>query len=392
MGFYHLDLDALSKYTGINIEELKQKSYDELEKMIKDMESDKIIKRNNRNASDEEYERLVLKYFEPLSLLRHWFDEKEIVLACAHTGVSNHDLCQEMFVNPGDTCYRSNNEFIRTSWESVPQYDAHGRELMERKRKQMDVYRIANQYQGLSHGQVILHLLYTHYPELSKFGFSAYGMSGEWDYEIYPKNNIYTSLTALMSGDIDFILHRNREYCKSYNNGRYSPAECEKAFHTKEAQEMFNLICKIGEKENVAGHSMCTVNENGQLETAHGLVETKVSASNNIKLLQQEASRSPAGAQSAFKLACVTPYTVEQMLHEFIDMVKPTVVNVHICYVTDYLNEHGLNLKMGPEEADHMNIKDDNGKDYSGYIVNSTFGWSFGNKHDLTIRINPYHK
>lgn len=392
MGFYHLDLDALSEYTGTNIDELKQKSYDELDKMIKDMNTNKFIERNNRNAKDAEYERLVLKYFEPLPLLRHWFDEKEIVLACAHTGVSDYNLCQEMFVNPGDNCYCSNSEFIRTSWESVKQYDRHGRELMERKRKQMDVYRITNQYQGLSHGQVVLHLLYERYPELSKFGFSAYSMSGERDYEIYPKNGIYTSLTALMSGDVDFIIHRNREYCKSYNNGRYSPKECEKAFHTEDAMEMFNLIRTIGEKENAAGHSICAISEAGLFETAYDMIETGTSTSGGMKFLQQKASRSGNSGKRLLKLVCFTPYTVKQLLCEFMDMIKPAVVDVHICYVTDYFNEQGINLKVKTDDVNCLNLTDKSGKDYSDYIVNSTFGWSSDNNYDLTVRINPYHK
>lgn len=41
MGLYCLKLDALSKYTGISVEELKEKSYKELESMIHSMDKAK---------------------------------------------------------------------------------------------------------------------------------------------------------------------------------------------------------------------------------------------------------------------------------------------------------------------------------------------------------------
>lgn len=54
MGLYYLQLDALSKHTGISVEELKEKRYKELESMIRDMNKEKIIEQNNKNAEDEE--------------------------------------------------------------------------------------------------------------------------------------------------------------------------------------------------------------------------------------------------------------------------------------------------------------------------------------------------
>lgn len=383
MGFYNLNLDELSEYTDTSIEELKTKSYTDLEKMINNMTKEKFIEQNNKNAKDAEYERLVLKYFLPLPLLRHWFDDREIIFACAHTGITEHDLCQELCVNLGSKCYYSNSEYLRTSWEYVPQYDNCGRVLLKRKREKRDVYRITSHYQHCSHGQVIRHLLYERYPELSKFGFETYGMHSEENYEIYPKNGIYIPFAALMSGDIDFIIHRNREYCKSYNNGRYSPEECEKAFRTKEVLEMFDLIRIIGEKERAAGHLQSIVNEKGLYENVYGMTETNTSASGNIKLLQKDR---------LFKLDCAAPYALDRLLYEYLDMVKPVIATIHIYSITDYLGENGINLKVKSGESKQLNLKDENGKDYSGYIVHSTFGWSYGEEYDLTVRINPYHK
>lgn len=256
MGLYSVDLDRLSAHSNIPVEKLKEKSYAELEKMEKEMNREKFLEQNKKNAEDAEYERIVVKYFEPMAFLRNWFTEREIVLACANLGVTERNLCSEMTVEPGHKCWRDNAEYLRTSVESVPQYDKQGNELMERKRKKMDVYRVASRYQSTCHGDVVKKLLYERYPELEEFGFSAYGMScGERVYEIYPKNNVYVGFTSLMTGNVDAILDRNRRYCKWYNNGRYSPDECEKAFHEESVRKMFDVIHSIGAKEKALGHS-----------------------------------------------------------------------------------------------------------------------------------------
>lgn len=44
MGFYHLDLDALSKWANEPVEGLKTRSYGELEELIAKMRADKIKK------------------------------------------------------------------------------------------------------------------------------------------------------------------------------------------------------------------------------------------------------------------------------------------------------------------------------------------------------------
>ena len=256
MGLYSVDLDKLSAYNNTPVEKLKEKSYAELEKMEKEMNRKKFLEQNKKNAEDEEYERIVVKYFEPIAFLRNWFTEREIVLACANLGITERSLCSEMTVEPGHKCWRDNAEYLRTSVEPVPQYDKQGNELMERKRKTMDVYRVASRYQSTCHGDVIKKLLYGRYPELEEFGFSAYGMScGERVYEIYPKNNVYVGFTSLMTGNVDAILDRNRRYCKWYNNGRYSPDECEKAFREEGVRKMFDVIHSIGAKEKALGHS-----------------------------------------------------------------------------------------------------------------------------------------
>ena len=61
MGFYTLDLDALSEYSGTPVADLKKLSYEDLENKVKAMKEDKILRENKQNAEDKEYERLVLK-------------------------------------------------------------------------------------------------------------------------------------------------------------------------------------------------------------------------------------------------------------------------------------------------------------------------------------------
>lgn len=384
MGYYKLNLDELSEYTGMTIGELKVKSYAELETMVSDMKKNKFMNRNNQNAEDTEYERLVLKYYQLVPLLRHWFTDREIVLACANTGVDISDICGKELVKPGYKCYYDNAEYIRTSMETVPRYDRSGNQLMYGERKEMDVYRVANQYQGLTHGKVVLHLLYGRYPELSEYGFKAYGMSiGESDYEIYPENNIYTSLTALMSGDIDYILHRNREYCRLYNNGRYTPDECEKAFRTDEAQKMFDLIYRIGKKEISAGHLPVKMSDSGKLIMANRMEETAVSKSGNVKLLQSEMC---VNRKRCFTMDLAAPYGLEDLVCEFVQMVNTVNVNVHVYHVMDYLGAYGVHINMKEGSGPKGFIK--GRTDISGYVVHGIFGWSYGGIYDLTIRID----
>lgn len=68
MELYHLDLDALSNYTGIPVGQLKERKYAELECMIQEMNHTKFVKECNKNAQDEEYARLVNKFFQAYEL------------------------------------------------------------------------------------------------------------------------------------------------------------------------------------------------------------------------------------------------------------------------------------------------------------------------------------
>lgn len=389
MGFYNLELDELSAYSGIAVDELKNKSYSDLEGMIAGMKRAKIIERNNANAQDAEYERIVLKYFEPMDMLRQWFDEREIVLACAMEGVTLHDLCREVYVEPGRKCHYSNSEFVRNSVEYVPQYDKMGRELMERASKRVDVYRVASQYQGSScHGKVVLRLLYGRYPELAEFGFSAYGMhAGEMDYEIYPVNGIYTPLMALMSGNVDWILFRNREYCKWYNNGRYSPEQYEEALRSENVRKMLDLVRRIGEEERSAGRILLKDWDDPVPGTR---LETKVLDSGNVAVFS-EPKRDGVDRTSKkyrFWIGTAAPYAVGTLLKEYLEGIDPAVVKIHIRDAGDFLSENALHLDIRSDWFGKLDIVAKDGTDCSGYAVHSAFGWKLCDAADLTVVVD----
>lgn len=249
MGLYHIDLDGLSKYYDIPVPELKERKFAELECMMDGMRKEKRQAENEKNAKDPEYTRLVRKFFRPFGYLSQWFSAEDIIMACAATDVDECRLCGEVFVEPGRGCFMNDAEYIRTSVEYVPKYDRHGREYMERERKKVDVFRTHGRYQGLCHGPVIKYLLYGRYPDLAQFEFEMYEMYAEERYEIYPRCGIYVPFTALMSGDVEAIKKRNREYCASYNYGAYAPDPCEERLASEEAEKLFNVVRSIGEKE-----------------------------------------------------------------------------------------------------------------------------------------------
>lgn len=236
---YLLDLDGLSKHTGLGINELKQKTYANLEAMIENMKK-QIAITEIKDESYEEHKEFIMEYLTPAIFLLQWFSEKEIIRACLDTNVTKRELCQETYIEPGNRCYIKPCRFIRTSYETVPQYDNYGRELMERAYEKRDVYLTRNRYQGLSHGKIILKLLYTRYPELEKFKFNAYEFDNTGKYEIYTENHIYVPFSALMAKNVEAIKKRNRDYAKTYNSGIYTPQATEKRL--EENEDLFETI------------------------------------------------------------------------------------------------------------------------------------------------------
>lgn len=377
---HYIKLEELSEHLGVDIQTLKQKTYAELENLEKEMNNAKFMDQVARNAADKEYERLVLKYFYPVKLLENWFTKQEIVRACADTGVTENDICGETLVEPGMKCHYVDAEFLRTSVECVPQYDRSGRELMKRAHKKMDVYRIAYQYQGCIHGKVILELLYGRYPELKEFGFSAYKMDS-MSYEIYPKNSIYTNFTALMTGNVDAILHRNRVYCQWYNNGRYSPSECEKAFRTEDATKMFDLISRIGYNERKHSHSPVYKDKDENFLNGMPAIGRK-----NGMCLFMDKDESVSGGMRRFIIWTDTAsVSLTQFLEGYMELMEEHVqiTNLHILAEKDWLANNGRHITIRHNVADSLDsISVPEAKDITG-----CFGCVAGVAAELTVRI-----
>lgn len=254
-------LEEMAAYKNMAPEDLMQKSIAEILQLNADIKKEKAHNEALRNAADEEYIRLVKKYFTPFAMLAKYFSEEDIIIAC-----SNHltvrDLTDEypipkdrygLNILPKDykPCGK-NTEYIGEKRVSVPRYAKNpaGEQLLIGEEKMCYVYRITAHYQGLRHGNVILELLYKKYPELEQFGFAAYGYN-EYDnfaYEIYPKNHIYTPFEALLTGDIDAIRKRNMEYAKSYHAGIYTPDNMKKMLESDEIKNFFDVIAKCAQK------------------------------------------------------------------------------------------------------------------------------------------------
>lgn len=387
MGFYTLDLDALSEYSGTAVADLKKLSYEDLEGKLKAMKEDKILRENKQNAEDKEYERLVLKYLKPLNMLRCWFSDREIVLACANANVTKHDLCEETFVSQGQKYHHSNAEYVRTSKEYVPQYDRWGRKLEERQLKTVDVYLIPNRYQGIRHGAIIANLLYKRYPELSRFKFKMYDTSHETRYEIYTKNGIYVPWQALMTGNVDEIISRNETYCRSYNCGEYTPAKWQKRLMEKETQELFDATREVGKKERELSHCPIYERKGGDLVSTDGRILKKTSKSGNTVLLADERPHGNEWTPETFLLWMKSPVTVEYLISEFLDMTGDPIIRVHVYHETDYEIHHGVHREIIRERFKGFGVEGFFKNNFH-YNVENVFCYRTAGTMHLVIRIN----
>lgn len=249
-----IPFDDLSEYFGRSIDDLKAETYLCLEELTEQMRREKAEDGRKRNAEDQEFHRIVKKYFTMWDFLRKWWSEEDIIMAVSRqAGVAN--LVEEKEIRQGTHCPYGKAEYITTRMGFLPQYSRDGEELSEREYTKCDIYRIQNQYQTAVHGKIVLDLLYSMYPELKEFGFEAFGSySFEQDsYEIYPKNKIYTPFTALMEGDIEAIKERNRSYARSFNHGEYSILAVAERLGSEEAKHYFDVIAGLQRKRSEEG-------------------------------------------------------------------------------------------------------------------------------------------
>ena len=236
-----IPFEELSDYSKISIANLKEKTYADLERMVDQMRKEKAEDEQKRNFKDQEYARIIRKFFTPYDYLRHWFSDSEIMYACS-MHASSEAIVEEQPVLCGNRCCIPTAEYIGVKVVPMPIF-LHGRMLAEQEDKKCDIYRIPNRYQGCCHGKIILELLYRKYPQLKPFQFSAYSWGFSQDlYEIYPANQVYTPFKALMEGDIKAIKERNLSYGKSYNYGDYTFKKVQERLSSEEVQRYFSVI------------------------------------------------------------------------------------------------------------------------------------------------------
>ena len=223
---------------------------------------------------------------------------------------------------------------------------------------------------------MIQKLLYDRYPELEKFEFSFYGMDST-SYEIYPKNGIYVNFAAMMSGNVDAILFRNEEYCKGYNNGRYSLNGHKEAIATDEAKEMFDLIRRIGEHEKAIGHSPIYKNNKDM-----DLMKEK----DGVRLFMENHDRTGDAAYRRFILDYPENTTVEKLVAAFHNMYSSRSMEITVAHKEDYLCTHAVSIRINGEPG-HCYAAMDPGKPDSGMCpVTNTFGYLRNGIANLIIR------
>lgn len=247
MAIYNLNLDEVSCFTGLSIEQLKTKSYAELEQLEIDAKTAKEKISGERNFASSEYWDVIQHYFTPFQFLERWWTKEEIVHACAKTGVKRCDLTSEKTVPHNSNAPYSNPAalFLRTAYEYIPQYTKSGEELMARKNILCDVYEVKHEYESLVHGKVIKYLLEGKFPGLKAYDFSCYSYHDYKRYEIYPRKiikNYYVPFAAMLEGDVDTIIERNTNYCKSYNHGDYTPEKNTDRLNSQEVRKFLEWI------------------------------------------------------------------------------------------------------------------------------------------------------
>lgn len=117
-----IDFEALSHHFGRDISDLKQESYASLEQMEDRMWKEKAEQEAKRRGNDDEYIRLLKKYFTMWNLLTRYWTEGEVIAASArHMGVQ--DLTEEHRVKKtaNGSAYRGRMQNTSARpWKSFP--------------------------------------------------------------------------------------------------------------------------------------------------------------------------------------------------------------------------------------------------------------------------------
>lgn len=251
-----INFNTLKSFYHTTDETLNNATINEILKMNNDMLATKEKERFETTKQDAEFKDAVIKYFTPFQMLSKYWTTDEIVTACAkHTTISSirqiMSIPVENLSNPQRFAENNHYEYIGIDWGNVRQFTKTGEELLYAKRCECHNFYIPSHYQSIIHGKIILELLYTKYPELKEFKFAAYGFEPYgYAYEIYPETiNCYTPFDALLNSDIDAIIARNEDYCKSYNCGEYTPNKWNERVKSPEIQHYFDVVKSLTKGE-----------------------------------------------------------------------------------------------------------------------------------------------
>lgn len=244
-----IDLEKLSKRFSVSIEELKQKTWMELETMEEHMNNEEEKRLIENRINSDNYKRIVLQHYKMLPLmLRYWSLEQCLTAITKYAKES--DIVEEQAIERGRSDYYEKNYlYLGYKQMHIPQYDRHGNELLERKYCWCHVYEVPNRYQSLCHGKPLRELLVTTYPELEAFRMDIYGVYGYEDvekYEIFIKADgvsWYTPLKALLAADVDAIKERTLTYAKEYSKEYHE--KYVKALEMPETKQLFETISSL---------------------------------------------------------------------------------------------------------------------------------------------------
>lgn len=121
----YIDFEELGKFYGITMDELKAKSYFELEKMEAEMSNSRSLKK----LSDANFSYVARKFLICFEFLNQWFSEDEIIAATCRNADMN-DLTEEYNFPVGMKCPYQKSEFLGTKQVTVREYDKNGREYL----------------------------------------------------------------------------------------------------------------------------------------------------------------------------------------------------------------------------------------------------------------------
>lgn len=252
-------LTDLCKHFKMDIDQIKAKSYAELEKMVQTMNHDKQLLDIENRTKDANFIRCVLMYDDILYLLlRYWSYDDAMNAIAKYTTL--HDLTKEIAIPIDDkshTFYETHFQKIDTRMASIPQFDNKGRQLMESKYCKCYIYELPASYRYLSNAKPLEELLKKTFPQLNELESNIYGLHNLPSdmtertktldqFILYAhlenKTTWNVPLKALMTHNSQSIIDATMDYAKSYNSGYYTPENIAQKINEPASQHFFEIV------------------------------------------------------------------------------------------------------------------------------------------------------